>query len=155
MTPSLYYSLLGLWSLRTFQEIIVEKRPGSNRATAKYSRSCHEHRILVGLVLMSRGWYHVRTFRWWAVSTVVFLILELSLRVRLGAIFVLASAWALGHQWLSVKIGQEGAHSDGGMRFFAALYTAFWVCLLIFGVFSVLNIGLRTIDPGWRWFQLP
>ncbi len=82
-----------------------------------------------------------------------FLALELVLRTKLGTIFVVVALWVLSHQALEEKIGQSSTPSMD--RFLFAVYAALVVCAFIFGVFSVLNISLRTIDNSWSWFQLP
>lgn len=102
---------------------------------------------------MGRSWTESGSRKWWAVVIVLFTTFELIVRIKLGSVFVLAGFWALAHQWLEVKLGESVRHPVD--RIILALYANTTVCLLIFMFFAVINIGLRTIDPGWRWFQLP
>jgi hypothetical protein len=84
-----------------------------------------------------------------------FLGFELLLRLKLGSIFVLAGFYVLAHQWLAARLGHPGPDPDQFRRALFSMYTSFFICVVILIVFSVFNIGLRTINNEWQWFQLP
>ena len=88
-------------------------------------------------------------------ATGCFLGLELLLRIKLGAIYVMAAAWVLAHQRLAARLGPDGADQDQAHELLFALYSALVICAIIFVVFGGLNIMMRTINADWRWFQLP
>jgi hypothetical protein len=104
---------------------------------------------------MLNTWRRVGSRSWWVVMTLFFLGIELLLRIKLGSIYVMASAGVLAQVWLAGRLGDPLPERDQGRRFFYALYAALVACVVIFLVFAVLNIGLRSVNNDWRWFQLP
>jgi hypothetical protein len=74
--------------------------------------------------------------------------------VKLGSIFLLAAGWAGVMRWLDRKRG-GGPAADPGREFLVSLRSGLLISVLVFGGLSAANILARTINPGWRWFQLP
>jgi hypothetical protein len=103
---------------------------------------------------MMAKWYTTGTRLWWTTGALFFLGLELALRIKPGSIFVLGGLWAMAHQWLASRLGHE-LDPDPRRRFTLALYATLVFCVIIFIVFGSLNAGLRTLNPEWRFFQLP
>lgn len=88
------------------------------------------------------------------VSGACFLALEFALRIKLGSIAVLALGWVMAHQWLTQKLGGP-YERDPARRIYFGFFSALVVCAAIFLVFAALNIGLRSLNNDYRWFQLP
>lgn len=103
---------------------------------------------------MAQSWYQVRSRGWWASAIGFFLALELALRIKLGSIFVLSAAWAFCHQLLAARLGHT-ADPAPARQVMIALYAGMVVAAAVFVALAVLNIGLRSLDADWRWFQLP
>ena len=110
--------------------------------------------FLVVYKQMAKAWYQAGTRDWWVTATLFFLGLEVLLRLKLGSIYVMAAAYVISQFWVESRLGLTPGE-DAGKRFLFALYAALFICAVIFLVFAGLNIGLRTINNEWRWFQLP
>ena len=104
---------------------------------------------------MGTGLHEIGSRAWWVAATVFFLGFEMVFRMKLGSIYVLATGFVLCHQWLSVNSGHQAPYPNAGDRIVFALYCSLVICAVIFLVFAGLNIGLRTINNDWQWFQLP
>ncbi|HUT54557.1 MAG TPA: hypothetical protein VM658_14300 [bacterium] len=104
---------------------------------------------------MVREWQRVGSRAWWIMATAFFLGLELVLRMKLGSIFFLAMSYVIACQWLADRRGDPAPESDPGKRLLFAMYVALVISVVIFLVVAGLNIGLRTYNNDWRWFQLP
>ena len=87
-------------------------------------------------------------------ATLVFLAFELVLRTKLGTVFMLASLWAMVHQELAGRVQGEKPGFTGE-RLLTGFYYGFIIAAVIFAVFAVLNIALRSINNSWTYFQLP
>ena len=87
-------------------------------------------------------------------ATLVFLAFELVLRTKLGTVFMLASVWAMVHQELVGRV-QGAKPGFTGERLLAGFYYGLIMAAVIFAVFAVLNITLRSINNSWTYFQLP
>jgi hypothetical protein len=86
--------------------------------------------------------------------TLAFLAFEVILRAKLGVIFSLAAAWVMVQQWLLAR--SEGDRSPfTGEKLMIGLFYGFAISAIIFLVFAALNIGLRTLNNSWNFFQLP
>ena len=93
--------------------------------------------------------------QWWAALILFFLGFELLFHAKLGSIFMLCGFYVLAHQWLAVRLGHPGPDPDPMKRNFYAMYTAFFVLVIILAVTSAVNIPLRAVNNDWQWFQLP
>jgi len=103
---------------------------------------------------MDKTWPAPGTRSFWIISGACFLALELALRIKLGSIAVLALGWVIAHQWLTQKLGGP-YERDPVRRIYFGFFSALVVCAVIFLVFAVLNIGIRSLINHFRWFQLP
>jgi hypothetical protein len=98
-------------------------------------------------------WRGDRSLGFWTV-TLVFLGFELILRTKLGDIYSFALAWGIVQQALNRRsLGVAPAVT--GETILVAGYYAFGVVVAIFAVFAALNIGLRSVNNAWTFFQLP
>lgn len=100
-------------------------------------------------------WWSIQSRRWLWFAIVLFLALEVSLRLKFGSIFALAFAWLMVHQWLVKKTLAEELSDHPVEKIFVSIYYAFIISFAGFAVFSVLNAVLRTINNDWQYFQPP
>jgi len=91
----------------------------------------------------------------WILSLIWFLLMELALRIKLGAIFCLAIGWFLVLQWQAQNLFGMQFSRNRILQFLQSLYYAFLVSLVLFLVFSALNGLVRSFDNSIRFFQLP
>ncbi|GEM_PF-1737078 len=99
------------------------------------------------------AWWSIESRRWLWLAIILFLGLELTLRLKFGSIFCLAFAWLFVHQWLVKKILAQELSENPLEKILISLYYAFIISFACFMVFCVLNIVLRTINNDWRFFQ--
>lgn len=104
---------------------------------------------------MAGDWYRLGSKKWWVVTTLLFFGFELIMRAKLGSVYVLCGFYVLAFQWIALKLGHDGPERDPANRLLFAMYSALFVCAVIFIVFSAANVGLRGVDNNWKWFQLP
>jgi hypothetical protein len=104
---------------------------------------------------MTGDWQRVGSRAWWVMATAFFLGLELVLRIKLGSICMLVMGYALAGLWLADRLGDPLPTPRRGTWILFAAFAGFVICAAIFAVFAGLNIGLRSFNNDWRWFQLP
>ena len=112
-------------------------------------------RLFGRLGLMVGEWQRVGSRAWWAMATAFFLGLELMLRIKLGSICCLVMGYTLAWLWLAERQGDPLPESGRGTWILLAGFVGLVICIVIFLVFAGLNIGLRTFNNNWQWFQLP
>jgi len=98
-------------------------------------------------------WRLDRPLGFWTV-TLLFLGFELILRTKLGGIFIFAGTWGMVQQALNRRsLGVAPAAT--GETILIGFYYAFGIAAIIFAVFAAGNIGLRSLNNSWTYFQLP
>ena len=98
-------------------------------------------------------WRLDRPRGFWSIA-LAFLAFELILRIKLGDIFYLAGAWGIASQALHRRaLGMSPAVT--GETILLGFYYALGMAAFIFAVFAVGNIGLRSLNNAWTFFQLP
>ena len=98
-------------------------------------------------------WRWDRPLGFWVIA-LAFLALEIVLRTKLGSLFMLIGVWGILAQALNRRsLGLAPAVT--GETFLRGFVYAFWMSAFIFAAFAVGNIGLRSLNNAWTFFQLP
>ncbi len=99
-------------------------------------------------------WYIPGSKKFLFSFTLVFLALELLIRIKLGSIYTLCAFWLMAHQWFAIETGQM-ERKNLSEKFMYAIYAALVFCGTIFLVFAVCNAAARTVSNEIIFFQLP
>jgi hypothetical protein len=99
-------------------------------------------------------WYIPGSKKFLFSFSVVFLVVELLIRIKLGSIYMLSASWLLAHQWFVIETGTM-ERKNLSEKVMYAIYASFLFCAIIFLVFAFGNAFARTINSEIMFFQLP